>query len=219
MKRTDVTNKAKSYIKYWGNPNKFTEWYCHDKKTHAWCGMFVKYIFKHDLKSTWLDKCANFAYVPTIVSWAKKMGYYTTNWKKAKEGDLVIYNWYPEKGPNYYCHVGIVKKTTSTGIQSIEGNTTNGLKSNCVAQKTRNKKYICGVILLPYKDDVKPIDTKVYYTVKRGDTLSSIAKKYKTTWKKIYEMNKTLIDTEAKKHGKTKNFYNYLYAGEKLRVK
>lgn len=64
------------------------------------------------------------------------------------------------------------------------------------------------------------IDSSVtYYVVKRGDTLSSIAKKYKTTWKKIYNLNKSLIDKEAKKHGIKKNFYNYLYAGEKLRVK
>lgn len=66
----------------------------------------------------------------------------------------------------------------------------------------------------------KPIAPKVeYYVVKRGDTLSSIAKKYKTTWKKIYNLNKTLIDKEAKKRGIKKNFYNYLYVGEKLRVK
>ena len=62
-------------------------------------------------------------------------------------------------------------------------------------------------------------NSKVYYVVKKGDTLSGIAKKYKTTWKKIYNVNKSLIDSEAKKRGIKKNFYNYLYAGEKLRVK
>ena len=208
MKRTDVTSKAKSYIKHYTNPNIFTKWYINDNKTHAWCGMFVKYIFKKDMKSNWLDKCSNFAYVPTIVSWAKKMGYWTTDWKKAKEGDLVIYNWHPEK-KNYYCHVGIVKKTTSSGIQSIEGNTTNGSQSNWVAQKTRNKKYISGVILLPYKDETpskETDDNKVYYVVKKGDNLTKIAKKYNTTVKQLASWNNI------------KNV-NLIKVGQKLRVK
>lgn len=151
MKRNDVVNQAKKYKGYQGNPNQFTRWYSKDNKTHAWCGMFVKYIFKADLKSDWLDGCNNFAYVPTIVEWSKKMKYWTTDYKKAKEGDLVIYNWYPEK-KNHYSHVGIVEKQKTGGLQSIEGNTTSGTKSNCVAEKGRGKKYIAGVVLLPYVD-------------------------------------------------------------------
>ena len=208
MKRTDVTKKAKSFIKYWGNPNQFTKWYCHNNSSHAWCGMFVDYVFKKSLNSKWLNSCSNFAYVPTIVSWGKKKGYWTTNWKKAKEGDIVIYNWHPEV-KNNYSHVGIIKKVKSTGIVSIEGNTTNGGQSNWVAEKTRAKKYIAGVILLPYKDEttpVKPKDTKKYYTVKKGDTLTAIAKKYKTTVKQLAKWNDI------------KNV-NLIYVGQKLRVK
>lgn len=55
-----------------------------------------------------------------------------------------------------------------------------------------------------YKEPKPPKDKKKYYIVKNGDTLSSIAKKYKTTWKKIYDMNKSLIDSEAQKNGKKK---------------
>lgn len=152
MNRNDVVSKAKSYIGYWGNPNQFTRWYSKDNKTHAFCGMFVDYVFKHDFKCSWLDDCKNFAYVPTIVEWGKKMKYWTTDFKKAKAGDLVIYNWYPEK-KNHYSHVGIVEKQKSGGLQSVEGNTTNSVgKKNCVASKGRGKKYIAGVILLPYQD-------------------------------------------------------------------
>lgn len=42
----------------------------------------------------------------------------------------------------------------------------------------------------------KPIESKpssVFYIVKSGDTLSSIAKKYGTTWQKIYNDNKNVI--------------------------
>ena len=199
LNRSNVIKTAKSYIKHWGNPNQFTKWYCHDNKTHAWCGMFVKYVFKHDLKCTWLDTCSNFAYCPTIVSWAKKKGYWTTNFKKAKEGDIVMYNWEPTN-PKHYSHVGIVKKVKSNEIVSIEGNTTSGLKKNCVAQKTRSKKYVAGVILLPYKEE------KIYYVVKKGDTLWNIAKKYKTTVDKLVKLNKI------------KN-PDIIKAGQKLRVK
>lgn len=152
MNRSELVSKAKSYIKYWGNPNQFTKWYSKDNKTHAWCGMFVDYVFKKDFGCTWLDDCKNFAYVPTIVEWGKKKGWWTTSYTKAKAGDIVIYNWYPEK-KNHYSHVGIVEKQKSGGLQSVEGNTTNSLgKKNCVASKGRGKKYIAGVILLPYQD-------------------------------------------------------------------
>ena len=150
MNRKDVIAQAQRYKGYQGNPNTFTKWYSKDNKTHAWCGMFVDYIFKHDLKSDFLDGCSNFAYVPTIVEWAKKKGYWNTNHTKANAGDLVIYNWYPDK-KNHYSHVGIVENSKSSGIKSIEGNTTNSLgKKNCVAEKNRGKKYVAGVVLLPY---------------------------------------------------------------------
>ena len=151
MNRDSVITQAKKYKGYQGNPNKFTKWYCKDNKTHAWCGMFVDYIFKHDLKCDWLDSCKNFAYVPTIVQWAKDKKYWNTDFKKAKSGDLIVYNWYPEK-KNHYSHVGIVEEVKSSGIKSIEGNTISGTKKNCVAEKSRAKKYIAGVILLPYTD-------------------------------------------------------------------
>lgn len=47
---------------------------------------------------------------------------------------------------------------------------------------------------------------KVYYTIKRGDTLSSIAKKYKVTIKSLVELNNI----------KNKNL---IYAGDTIRIK
>lgn len=152
MNRAELVNDARKYIGYVGNPNQFTRWYCKDNKSHAFCGMFVDYVFKKDFGCTWLDDCKNFAYVPTIVEWGKKKGWWTTSYTKAKAGDIVIYNWYPDK-KNHYSHVGIVEKQKSGGLQSVEGNTTNSVgKKNCVASKGRGKKYIAGVILLPYQD-------------------------------------------------------------------
>lgn len=152
MYRNQIVDKEKTYIGYVGNPNTFTRWYCKDNKAHAFCGMFQDYVVKHDMKLNWFDDCSNFAYVPTIVEWAKKKKWYDTNFKNAKQGDLVIYNWYPEK-KNHYSHIGMVYEVKSSGIVSIEGNTTNSLgKSNCVAKKSRNKKYIAGIVHLPYDE-------------------------------------------------------------------
>lgn len=41
--------------------------------------------------------------------------------------------------------------------------------------------------------DVEAVDFDEMYEIKKGDTLSKIAKKYGTTWQKIHEMNKDTI--------------------------
>lgn len=154
MTRDEMVNKARSYVKStaYPNPNDFTKWFFKDNLAHAWCGAFIDYVVKHDLGCDWLDSCSNFGYVPTIVSWGKSKGYWTTDYTKAQKGDLVIFDWTPEtKGD--YAHIGIVTSTTSSGVNSIDGNTNYGkYDKNCVANKTRNKQYVAGVVLLPYKE-------------------------------------------------------------------
>lgn len=58
------------------------------------------------------------------------------------------------------------------------------------------------------------------YTVKKGDTLSKIAKKItgkSSNWKKIYKKNKSVIEKAAKKHGrKSSSNGRYIYTGTKL---
>ena len=43
------------------------------------------------------------------------------------------------------------------------------------------------------EESIKKYDNVTYYTVVAGDTLSGIAKKYGTTWQKIYEDNEDVI--------------------------
>lgn len=47
----------------------------------------------------------------------------------------------------------------------------------------------------------KPEPKEIKYTVKSGDTLSSVAAKYNTSYQKIYQDNKATIDNENKKRG------------------
>ena len=79
--------------------------------------------------------------------------------------------------------------------------------------------YKClGFIHIISNEEPKPIES-IYYIVKKGDNLSKIAKKYNTNWKTIYNLNKALIDSDAKKHGIKSNFYNHIYIGQKLKIK
>lgn len=52
-------------------------------------------------------------------------------------------------------------------------------------------------------------DESVYYIVKKGDNLSSIAKKYNTTWQRIYEMNKSIIGNNP----------NLIQVNQKLKIR
>lgn len=58
------------------------------------------------------------------------------------------------------------------------------------------------------------------YTVKQGDTLASIAKRFGTTWQKIYEANQAGIQSAAKSHGQwnPKDPGHWIYGGQKLSI-
>ena len=57
------------------------------------------------------------------------------------------------------------------------------------------------------------------YKVVSGDCLSTIAAKFHTTWQKLYELNKDMIDRDAKAHGVKEHFENYIYPGQVLKLK
>jgi LysM repeat protein len=73
---------------------------------------------------------------------------------------------------------------------------------------------------------VKPIavitSSKKVHTVKKGDTLWTISRKYYgegSKWEKIYEANKTIIENEAKAHGKKSSSNgHWIYPGTKLTI-
>lgn len=206
MNRYDVVNKALSYVKEdkYSNPNKFTIWYFKNNLAHAWCGVFIDYVIKHDLECNWLDSCSNFAYVPTIVEWAKKMGYWDTDYTKAKKGDLVAFN-FDLKKPDHLSHVGIVNELIGDGLNTVEGNTSNNkYGSDCVAIKNRNKKNIVGIIKLPYEEDPMDIkegdyvyaldNIKLYTTIEYKESKYTLKKGQKTYVRRIKADNIALAD-------------------------
>ena len=61
--------------------------------------------------------------------------------------------------------------------------------------------------LLTYEGLSAPKDESIIHVVKLGETLSSIAKKYGTTWQRIYALNPQIINP------------NLIFPGQKLKIK
>ena len=143
----------------------------------------------------------------TIITRAKSLGIWVeSDAYKPGVGDWILYDWDDSGrgdnvgGPD---HVGIVKKATKSKITVIEGN--KGSKSEVAIREIAvNGRYIRGFVTPKYSAMAKG-KTTIIYTVKRGDTLSAIAKKYGTTVKAI-----------AAENG-IKNV-NLIYVGQKLKI-
>ena len=58
--------------------------------------------------------------------------------------------------------------------------------------------YVNQIIKIP---NTNQVNSQIQYTVKSGDTLSSVAAKYNISYQKIYQDNKATIDNENKKRG------------------
>lgn len=126
---------------------------------------------------------------------------YITNAKNLKKGDFVVFT------NGVYGHVGMALGSYNKGYISLLG-TNQGGKACSGGGSSANVinislKYFGGAFR--YKK-WNTTTKKTYYTVKKGDNLTKIAKKYKTTVKKLVSLNKL------------KNA-NYLKVGQKLRVK
>lgn len=85
----------------------------------------------------------------------------------------------------------------------------------------RSKKNKAGQIIVQIKHvRSKKKSAAKAYTVKKGDTLRSIAKKQLNNvnkWKNIFNLNKKVIQTAAKKRGKPGNGH-WIFPGTKLKL-
>lgn len=97
-----------------------------------------------------------------------------------------------------------VNKNTVLGTTGMTGIAT-GIHLHLQIKDLRTKK-----IINPEKYAKEYTeDNYIYYIVKKRDTLSKIAKKYKVTWQSIYEKNKEIIGDNP----------NLIYVGQKLLIK
>jgi len=161
------------------------------KYTDAWCATYVSAV---------AIKCGLTDIIPTECSCSKMVALHQKlgQWKEAdsykpKIGDIIMYDWQDSgSGENkgQPDHVGIVVSVSGNNIKVIEGN-----KNNAVAYRILevNGKYIRGYCLPNYKSKVT-VDksTTIRYTVKTGDSLWAIAKKYLGSgarWNEISKLN------------------------------
>ncbi len=110
----------------------------------------------------------------------------------------------PKPTPNNDTVYTVKRGDTLSGIAKRYGTTYQKLASyNNIANP--NKIYVGQKIKIPKSNE----DVFTTYVVKSGDTLSSIASRYKTKWQTIYADNKNVI-------GKNPNI---IYAGQKLKIR
>lgn len=210
----DKTKNAGSnnYTKYWRDI--YPQF-----QAQAWCDCFVKWCFVQafGLKKAYELLCTKqFSYAcQTSASYFKKKNqFYTSN---PQPGDQIFF-WNTTK--SFYGHTGIVYAVDKTYVYTIEGNTSAGTgvipNGGGVAKKkykltnTRIGGYGRPKYDIPVVDTTpKPTEeTAVYYVVKKGDTLSKIAKLYSTTAAKIKALNPNKIKD-----------INKIVVGWKIRVK
>ncbi len=108
---------------------------------------------------------------------------------------------------NNTTHEVIVKTIDEIVAEVIKGDWDNGEQRK---KRLTEAGYDYNVIQAKVNEKlgVKTTTKEIIYIVQKGDTLSSIASKYKTTWNKIYEKNRKTIGSNP----------NLIYAGQKLKI-
>ncbi len=133
--------------------------------------------------------------------------YKTGNYVTINHGNNLYSSYYHLKKGSICVKKGdYIEAGTSIGLMGSTGHVTGkhlhfGIKKN--GKWVDPKEYLLNEVNLG-----KNTNTEIIYVVKKGDNLSKIAKKYKTTWKSIYNKNKELIGSNP----------NLIKVGWKLKI-
>ena len=141
-----------------------------------------------------------------------------TNVYKDSYGANIVKIYYPRIDKTFtYAHLDkvFVKKNqevnsnTEIGTTGMTGKAT-GIHLHLAIYDNKQNKYLDPEIYS--KEYTPPSNTpnkEIIYIVKKGDNLSKIAKKFNTTWQKIYKDNKDIIGNNP----------NLIYHNQKLIIK
>lgn len=138
-------------------------------------------------------------------------------WKSSGAGHVAIVE-----------EVSIDKKTIITSESAYGGTpfyTTKRTNKNGRWGMSEAYEFI-GCIVNPYvrdnssvRDDEHEEIKFIDYKIVKGDTLTKIGKKYNKSWQDIYLDNKDIIDSVAKKHGKTTRYFDWIYPDTIIKIR
>ena len=202
---------ATSQIGYKANPdntNKYNLEYYGKESGQPWCVVFIWWLFKHTNLSKLFYGGNKTASCGTLYDYYKKNGQ-SVPVTDLQKGDLIFF----EFNGVAHCHIGVCESYDKDFVITIDGNTSQAASQSNggeVLRRKRGRSLIWGVARPQYnvapepKPEPKP--EPEYYTVKKGDNLTKIAKKYNTTVDELVKLNN--LDNP-----------NLIYPGQKLRVK
>ena len=146
---------------------------------YAWCATFIWWLFQEaGCPELYYDgdKCA---YVPTLVTWAKRRGLLV---KEPKAGDLICFDF---NGNGQADHIGLCTGANNKLVHTIDGNTGVGNEANggAVMARSRDRKYIAAIIRPRYEEIENMTDDKFDEMMQRWLERQA-AKKPTATWQK-----------------------------------
>lgn len=171
-------------------------------------------LYKSSMASTGSGSVSNkITYITRYVSGAKHP-YNTTNdlgWMDEK--DISKYEEETNNTQKFTIGAKVIINGSlykSSNAENPSGSVSN--KTTYITRYAKNSKHpynTTGDLGWMDEKDIKLADNKIYYTVKDGDTLSSIAAKYNMSWKELYAKNKFVIGNNP----------NIIKVGQELMIK
>lgn len=142
-----------------------------------WCQMFISWCAEQT--GIEVGTIPLTASCPIAYNFFKKKGRIVTD---VKVGDIIFFTWNGSKNAD---HVGIVYMVNGNSFTTIEGNKNDAVETRDVTLGNKNIFAICRP---DYEIIPVPVN-KNEYIVKKGDTLSSIATSFGTTYQVLASYN------------------------------
>jgi uncharacterized protein (TIGR02594 family) len=167
-----------------------------------WCAIFVSWC----LRKAGVPQ----AYASTRVTlFARHYATLGRFVRTPRPGDLACFDW---EGDGRLNHVGIVEQVRPDGrLVTLEGNTNPGNGQDGVYRMVRSPKFVRGYCRPAYariaRAGSEPAGSPRYHLVVRGQVLSGIATKYRTTVARIQALNPQIHDV------------NRIFPGQRIRVR
>ena len=208
----ELIKLAESQIGYKEAPktgyNKYNLAYYGYESAQPWCVVFIWWLFKHTNLSKSFYGGNKTASCGTLYDYYKKNGQ-AVPVTDLQKGDLIFF----EFNGVAHCHIGLCESFDKDFVITIDGNTSQAASQSNggeVLRRKRGRSLIWGVARPQYnvapEPKPEPTPEPEYYTVKKDDNLTKIAKKYNTTVDELVKLNN--LDNP-----------NLIYPGQKLRVK